>query len=67
MIEFEKDRTIELTPKRDLCKSNYALKDLALKYYDTLEPIVNDLASKCIGGEETSLVFAMGKITIKLR
>ena len=48
-------------------KNNYVLKDLALKYYDTLEPIVNDLASKCIGGEECRLSFPSGTITIKLR
>ena len=47
--------------------SSYVLKDLALKYYDELEPIVNDLASKCTGGEEASLVFPAGKIIIKLR
>ncbi len=46
---------------------NYALKDLALKYYDTLEPIVNDLASKCTGGEECTLSFSSGTIIIKLR
>ena len=47
--------------------SNYVLKELALKYYDTLEPIVNDLASKCTGGEECRLSFPSGTITIKLR
>ena len=47
--------------------SNYALKDLALKYYDVLEPIVNDLASKCTGGEECRLSFSNGIIIIKLR
>ena len=47
--------------------SSYVLKDLALKYYDTLEPIVNDLASKCTGGEECRLSFPSGTITIKLR
>ena len=47
--------------------SNYVLKDLALKYYDTLEPIINDLAFKCIGGEECKLSFPNGTITIKLR
>jgi hypothetical protein len=47
--------------------SNYALKDLALKYYDTLESIVNDLASKCTGGEEFRLRFGNGTITIILR
>ena len=47
--------------------SSYVLKDLALKYYDTLEPIVNDLASKCIGGEECKLSFSSGTITIKIK
>lgn len=47
--------------------SNYVLKDLALKHYDTLEPIVNDLASKCIGGEEAKLSFPNGTVTIKLK
>lgn len=67
MIEFKKDRIIDPRPHRELIKSNYVLKDLALKYYDVLEPIVNDLATKCTGGEEASLVFSAGKITIKLK
>ena len=65
-MEFKKDRIIDPTPKREPSKVSYSLKDLALKYYDDLESIVNDLASKCTGGEETSLVFPSGKITIKL-
>ena len=47
--------------------SSYVLKDLVLKYYDTLEPIVNDLAYKCIGGEECKLSFSSGTITIKIK
>ena len=47
--------------------SSYVLKDLALKYYDTLEPIVNDLASKCTGGEECKLSFGSGTVIIKLK
>jgi len=47
--------------------SSYVLKDLALKYYDDLEAIVNDLASKCTGGEECRLSFGSGTITIKLK
>jgi hypothetical protein len=47
--------------------SSYVLKDLALKYYDTLEPIVNDLASKCSGGEECKLSFSNGAVIIKLK
>ena len=66
-MEFKKDRIIDPTPRREPSKTNYPLKDLALKYYDVLEPIVNDLATKCTGGEEASLVFSAGKITIKLK
>ena len=47
--------------------SSYVLKDLAIKHYDTLESVVNDLASKCSGGEECRLSFPSGTITIKLR
>ena len=46
MIEFKQDRIIAPRPHREPVKSNYVLKDLALKYYDQLEPIVNDLASR---------------------
>ena len=66
-MEFKKDRIIDPIPKREPSNINYPLKDLALKYYDDLESIVNDLATKCAGGEEASLVFPSGKITIKLR
>ncbi len=66
-MEFKKDRIIDPIPKREPSNINYPLKDLALKYYDTLEPIINDLAQKCTGGEETSLVFPTGKVTIKLK
>lgn len=47
--------------------SNYVLKNLALKYYDTLESVVDDLASKCTGGEECRLSFNNGTIIIKLK
>ena len=67
MIEFKKNRIIDPRPHREPVKSNYVLKDLALKYYDQLEAIVNDLAEKSTGGEETSLVFGNGKVTIKLK
>ncbi len=67
MIEFKKDRIIDSRPHREPVKSNYVLKDLALKYYDQLEAIVNDLAEKSTGGEEASLVFNMGKVIIKLK
>lgn len=67
MREFKKDRIIDPLPHREPVKSNYVLKDLALKYYDQLEAIVNDLAEKSTGGEEASLVFGNGKVTIKLK
>lgn len=65
-MDFKIDRIVNPTPRK-WPTHNYPLKDLALKYYDDLEAIVNDLATKCAGGEETSLVFPSGKITIKLR
>ena len=67
MIEFKQDRIIDSRPHREPVKSNYVLKDLALKYYDQLEAIINDLAEKSTGGEEASLVFGNGKVTIKLK
>ena len=67
MIEFKQDRIIDSRPRREPVKSNYVLKELALKYYDQLEAIVNDLAEKSTGGEEASLVFGNGKVTIKLK
>ena len=47
--------------------NNYALNILALKYNRVLELIVNDLASKCIGGEKCKLSFGSGTITIKIK
>ena len=67
MIEFKSDKVINPIPRREPSKSTYTLKDLALKYYDTLEPIVNDLASKSTGGEECRLSFGSGTIIIKLK
>ena len=67
MIEFNNDKVINTTPRREPSNSNFVLKDLALKYYDTLEPIVNDLASKCTGGEECRLSFDSGTVIIKLK
>lgn len=66
-MEFKKDRIIDLILRREPSNINYPLKDLAFKYYDILEPIINDLAQKCTGGEEVSLVFPCGKVTIKLK
>lgn len=62
-----KAKVIDPTPHRTPARSSYVLKDLALKYYDTLEAIVSDLASKCNGGEETAMMFSSGKIIIKLK
>jgi hypothetical protein len=67
MIEFKNYKVINPTPRREPSKPNFVLKDLALKYYDTLEPIVNDLASKCSGGEECKLSFSNGTVIIKLK
>ena len=67
MIEFKKDRIIDPRPHREPSRNTFVLKDLALKYYDQLEAIVNDLAEKSTGGEEASLVFGNGKVTIKLK
>lgn len=44
-----------------------ALSTLAPKYYDILEAMIDDLAYKSTGGEETKLVFNNGSVTIKLK
>ncbi len=67
MIEFKNDKVINPTPRKEPSNNSFVLKDLALKYYDDLEAIVNDLASKCTGGEECRLGFSNGTVTIKLR
>lgn len=67
MIEFKNDKVINPTLRREISNNSFVLKDLALKYYDTLEPIVNDLASKCTGGEECKLSFSSGTVIIKLK
>jgi len=67
MIEFKNDKVINSTPRREPSNNNFVLKDLALKYYDTLEPIIKDLASKCTGGEECKLSFDSGTVIIKLK
>lgn len=46
--------------------STLVLKEIAQRHYDYLNKMVNELASKCTGGEETTLVFPAGKVTIKL-
>ena len=67
MIEFKNDKVINPTSRREPSNNSFVLKDLALKYYDTLEPIIDDLASKCSGGEECRLSFPSGTVTIKLK
>lgn len=67
MIEFKNNKVIDPRPAREPSNNSFVLKDLALKYYDQLEAIVNDLAEKSTGGEEASLVFGNGKVTIKLK
>lgn len=67
MMEFKRDRIIDPTPRRETIPQAFVLKDLALKYYDTLEHIIDDLAHKCTGGEECKLSFNNGTITIKLK
>ena len=67
MIEFKNDKVINSTPRREPSNNSFVLKDLALKYYDDLESIVNDLASKCTGGEECKLSFGSGTVIIKLK
>ena len=47
--------------------SKMLLKDLVDKYYSELNSMVNDLAEKCTGGEEVSIVFPNGRVTIKLK
>ena len=45
----------------------YYLKDLINKYYDPMEQMMLDLSSKCIGGEQITINFPSGSITIKLK
>lgn len=66
MIDL-KDKILNPTPRRGPSAHSYPLKDLAFKYYDDLEAIVNDLALKCTGGEEHRLSFPNGTIIIKLK
>lgn len=67
MIEFNNDKVVNPIPRREPSNNSFVLKDLALKYYDTLEPIIDDLASKCTGGEECRLAFSNGTVTIKIK
>ena len=54
-------------PKLPENMSKYLLKEMVEKYYNQLDGMVNDLAVKCTGGEEATLSFPLGKITIKLK
>lgn len=47
--------------------NNLKLSEIAFKYYDTFDRALADLAEKCPGGEETTLHFPDGSITIKLK
>jgi hypothetical protein len=43
------------------------LREIADKYYNQLNDMLNDLAYKCTGGEEMTMAFPSGKIIIKLK
>lgn len=43
------------------------LSEVVGKHYSTLQGIINDLSSKCLGGEEVTVNFPSGKIIIKLK
>lgn len=45
----------------------HALKEMVYKYQDPLDKMVKYLAYKCTGGEEATLTFPLGKVTIKLK
>ena len=45
----------------------FILQEFCGKYYDTLNNMVNDLAKECTGGEECSLSFPCGRVTIQLK
>lgn len=47
--------------------NNLVLEEVVNKYYKDLESMVNNLATKCTGGEETKVVFLNGTVTIKLK
>ena len=47
--------------------NNYHVKDVVNKYYDVLEEMINDLASVCMGGEQATITFPAGKVTIELK
>ena len=46
--------------------SKLLLKEVVNKYYTELNDMINDLAQKCTGGEEVTIVLQNGKVTIKL-
>lgn len=47
--------------------NNGLLSEIVNRHYDTLESIVNDLASRCLGGDEVKINFHSGSVTIKLK
>ena len=47
--------------------SKLLLKEVVDRYYNDLQDMVNDLAVKSVGGEEVSVNFPSGKVTIKLK
>lgn len=64
---MKKDKIIDPTSHYNLSRNTLVLKEAALKYYDQLEKMVNELAEKSSGGEEARLVFNSGSVTIKLK
>jgi hypothetical protein len=46
--------------------SKFLLNEIADKYYTQLNSMVDDLAQKCTGGEQVTVSFPSGKVTIKL-
>lgn len=48
-------------------KNNLLISEIAEKYYEPLNKMLEDLASKCVGGTETTLTFPAGKVILKLK
>lgn len=47
--------------------NNNVLKELAFKYYNTLESIVQDIASKCLSGDDFRFEFKSGTMLIIIK
>ena len=43
------------------------MEQAVMKYYDVLKEMLGYLAKECVGGQDTTLVFSDGKVTIKLK